>query len=185
MYKIKPMNVQTKYQHALAFAAAKHEASKQKVKGTNLPYIVHVCNVAMEILIAAPQSGEFDLSLAIQVALLHDTVEDTDTKLNEVAQLFGDEIAVGVSALTKDESLPKNDQIGDSIKRIKTLQKEIWAVKLADRITNLMPPPADWNNKKIQHYLNDSKMILDELKDGNIYLANRLSEKIEEYSQYL
>ncbi len=179
------MNVQTLYQQALAFAAQKHEASQQKVKGTNLPYLVHVVDVAMEILIAAPQSGDFDLPLAVQTALLHDTVEDTDTSIEEINQLFGHQIAVGVKALTKDESLPKDDQIKDSVSRIRQLQKEIWAVKLADRIANLMPPPADWNNEKIKHYISDSNMILEALKEGNIYLANRLSEKIKEYKQYL
>ncbi len=179
------MNVQTLYQHALAFAAAKHEASKQKVKGTNLPYIVHVVNVAMEILVAAPQSGEFDVDVAIQVALLHDTIEDTDTTFEEIEQLFGHSIAVGVQALTKNESLPEGEQIYDSVKRIKQLSKEIWSVKLADRITNLMPPPANWSNEKIKHYIEDSKMILRELQAGNIYLANRLVDKIKEYSQYL
>ena len=179
------MNVQTLYQHALAFAAAKHEASKQKVKGTDLPYIVHVVNVAMEILVAAPQSGEFDVDVAIQVALLHDTIEDTDTTFEEIEQLFGHSIAVGVQALTKNESLPEREQIQDSVKRIKQMSKEIWAVKLADRITNLMPPPATWSNEKIKQYTEDSKMILRELQAGNIYLANRLVDKIKEYSQYL
>lgn len=178
------LNVQTLYQHALAFAAAKHAASGQKVKGTDLPYIVHVCNVAMEILIAAPQSGDFNLPLAIQAALLHDTVEDTDTKIEEIAQLFGHGIAEGVLALTKDESLPGDEQIGDSVQRIKKQPKEIWSVKLADRITNLQPPPAQWSNEKIQSYINDSYMILSELKEGNVYLANRLSEKIKEYALY-
>lgn len=177
-------SIQTLYQHALAFAAAKHDASGQKVKGTNLPYIVHVCNVAMEILIAAPQSGDFNLPLAIQAALLHDTVEDTDTRIEEIEQLFGYDIAEGVQALTKNESLPNEEQIGDSVQRIKKQPKEIWSVKLADRISNLMPPPAEWNNEKIQNYIDDLHMILNELKDGNVYLANRLSEKIKEYSQY-
>ncbi len=179
------MNIQTLYQHALAFAAAKHEATGEKVKGTNLPYIVHVVDVAMEILVAAPHSVEFNLPLAVQVALLHDTVEDTDTKLEQIQKLFGHEIAKGVDALTKNESLQKNEQIKDSVHRIKQLANEIWAVKLADRITNLMPPPADWDKQKIQHYLDDSNMILEELKDGNVYLAKRLSQKIKGYSQYL
>ena len=179
------MNVQTVYQQALAFAARKHEASGEKVKGTDLPYIVHVVNVAMEILIAAPQSGDFDLPLAIQVALLHDTVEDTDTTIGEIERLFGHDIAVGVKALTKDESLPQEEQIGDSVQRIKALPKEIGSVKLADRITNLMPPPADWNQEKIRHYLEDSKMIREELNSSNVYLSDRLAGKIKEYSQYL
>ncbi len=147
------MNVQTLYQQALAFAALKHEASGEKVKGTQLPYIVHVVDVAMEVLVAAPHSDEFDLGFAVQVALLHDTVEDTDTTLKEIKQQFGKEIAAAVDALTKNERLPKKDQIKDSVQRIKQQQKEVWAVKLADRITNLMPPPQDWKKEKVQHYL--------------------------------
>ena len=179
------MIVQTLYQQALAFAALKHEATGEKVKGTNLPYIVHVVDVAMEILVAAPQSGEFDLTFAVQAALLHDTVEDTDTTLREIEQHFGKEIASAVDALTKNEKLPKKDQIKDSVQRIKKLEKEVWAVKLADRITNLMPPPKDWSKEKVQHYLDDSRMIWEELKEGNAYLAVQLSEKINEYHQYL
>ena len=179
------MNVQTQYQCALAFAAKKHEATGERVKGTDLPYIVHVCNVAMEILVAAPHCVGFDLSLAVQVALLHDTIKDTDTTLEEIDSLFGKDIAAGVLALTKNEKLPEDEQIKDSVHRIKLLPKEIWAVKLADRITNLMPPPSDWTKEKIEHYISDSKMILEELKDGNSYLTNRLSEKIEECHQYL
>lgn len=179
------MNVQTAYQRALSFAALKHDATNEKVKGTNLPYIVHVCNVAMEVLVAAPHSGHFDLPFAIQVALLHDTVEDTETTNDEVEEHFGKEVADGVEALTKNESLPKEIQIRDSVERIKKLCHEIWAVKIADRIANLMPPPADWNLEKIKNYIADSQMILHELKDGNTYLANRLAQKIEEYKSYL
>lgn len=179
------MNVQTLYQQALAFAAPKHEQSGEKVKGTNLPYIVHVADVAMEVLVAAHHSGEFDLGFAVQVALLHDTVEDTETTLDEIEQQFGKEIAVAVDALTKNEALPKGQQIKDSVQRIKKRQKEVWAVKLADRITNLMPPPKKWGKEKIQRYIDDSKMIWSELKDANLYLAERLQQKINEYHRYL
>ncbi len=146
-------SLQTLYQQALYFAARKHEASGERVKGTDLPYIVHVCNVAMEILVAAPQSGEFDTAFAVQVALLHDTIEDTDTMLDEIRQMFGTDIATAVAALTKNESLPKKEQINDSLRRIKPLAKEVWAVKLADRIANLMPPPHDWKHEQISEVL--------------------------------
>lgn len=42
--------------------------------GTNLPYVVHLSNVAMEIIIASFNSDNFSLGLAVQVALLHDTI---------------------------------------------------------------------------------------------------------------
>ena len=135
---------------------------------------MHVVNVAMEILIAAPQSGEFDLPLAIQVALLHDT--DRRYRYKRLKKLNNTSVAPDCcwcnAALTKNASLPEDEQISDSVQRIKFQSKEIWAVKLADRITNLMPPPHNWSRKRIAHYLHDSKMILDQLKEGNVYLAN-------------
>lgn len=78
---MRDMHIQSIYQQALAFAARKHDATKETVKGTDLPYLVHVCNVAMEILVAAPQSADFNVALGVQAALLHDTVENTATTL--------------------------------------------------------------------------------------------------------
>src|SRR5512140_2955815 len=97
------MNVQSCYQEAIKFAAFKHMQKRQKVPGTKLPYLVHVCNVAMEVLVAAPHTLNFDLVLAVQVALLHDTIEDTSTTFEEISGKFGLDVAEGVLALTKNE----------------------------------------------------------------------------------
>ncbi len=172
--------VQILYQDAIKFAAYKHMEKRQKVKGTNLPYVVHLSNVAMEIFMAAPKTKNFNLIYAIQTALLHDTIEDTETTFDEIKDSFGEDIAIAVLALSKDDNLPKDKQISDSLAKIKKLQKEVWAVKLADRITNLQPPPANWSRAKNIKYLKESQVILDELRDGNQYLANRLKAKIYE-----
>ena len=179
------MELQTLYQKAIKFAAAKHLEKDQKVLGTDLPYVVHLSNVAMEIMIAASNSDNFNLDFAIQVALLHDTIEDTSTDICELENIFGVEIANGVSALTKNSSLPKEQQMQDSLLRIKKLQSEVWAVKLADRITNLQPTPTHWDKQKKIKYLDEARIILRELKDGNNYLAKRLEEKIAEYENYI
>lgn len=179
------MELQTLYQKAIKFAAAKHLEKDQKVLGTDLPYVVHLSNVAMEIMIAASNSDNFNLDFAIQVALLHDTIEDTSTDICELENIFGVEIANGVSALTKNSSLPKEQQMQDSLSRIKKLQSEVWAVKLADRITNLQPTPTHWDKQKKIKYLDEARIILRELKDGNNYLAKRLEEKIAEYKKYI
>ena len=179
------INIQTLYQEAIKFATYRHLEKKQKVKGTNLPYVVHLSNVAMEILIAAHNTENFNLDYAIQVALLHDTIEDTNTTYEEIVEHFGLDIADAVMALTKNEKLPKEQQTQDSLTRIKKLSIEVWAVKLADRITNLQPPPSNWNNQKRIKYQEEARLILDELKYGNGYLAKRLKEKIEEYGEYI
>jgi (p)ppGpp synthase/HD superfamily hydrolase len=178
------MEIQKLYQQAIRFASSKHAEKGQKVPGTNLPYDVHISNVAMEILIAGFNTPGFNTAFAVQVALLHDTIEDTATDFLELENKFGVAIANGVSALSKNAGIPKTRQMYDCLDRIKALQPEIWSVKLADRITNLQPPPSHWTNSKKINYHMQSITILDALGSGNAYLASRLSVKITEYEDY-
>lgn len=177
-------DLQTKYQKAIQSAAKRHADSNQVIPGTNLPYVVHLSNVAMEILIAAQKTEHFDPEFAIQVALLHDILEDTETTFDELADEFGKEIAQAVLALTKNPELPKEERMDDSLKRIKALRKEVWAVKLADRITNLQAPPKHWSLEKIKAYQEQAISIYNALKGGNAYLEERILEKISAYLNY-
>lgn len=173
------------YQEAIGFAALKHLKKNQVVPGTNLPYVVHLSNVAMEIFLAAINSVDFNLNLAIQASLLHDVVEDTETTYDEVEKHFGASVAQAVLALSKDIELPERERMADSIKRIKRLPREVWSVKLADRISNLQSPPVTWSREKIKEYSAESELILTELGEGNSYLAKRLKEEITQYKVYL
>ena len=175
--------IQTQYQRAIRFAGERH--GDQKMPSSNASYLVHLANVAMEVIFAAPQSTDFDLEFAVQVALLHDVIEDTPTTLEEVRGHFSEPVAEAVLALTKNELLPANEQIPDSLKRIKNLQKEVWAVKLADRISNMQKPPSSWSTEKRRKYLEDARLILQELKGGNAYLENRLALLIENYQKFI
>jgi len=179
------MSIQTIYQQTINFAASKHAEKNQKVSGTNLPYIVHVSNVAMEILVAFQIRPDFNLELAIKLALLHDTIEDTSATFDEISKEFGFEVAEGVLALTKNEELPKSERMIDSLMRIKKLSQEVSAVKLADRITNLQEPPKYWNTEKKENYLKEAIVILDTLKGANQFLEERVEKKIKEYEKYI
>ena len=179
------MEIQSIYQRTIKFAASKHLEKNQTIPGTNLPYVVHLSNVTMEIFVAAQNSSDFDLGFAVQVALLHDILEDTSTTFEEISKHFGFDIAQGVLALTKDETLPKAERMLNSLKRIKELRTEVWAVKLADRITNLQEPPNHWDNSKKVEYKQEAINILEGLKGGNLYLEKRLGDKINEYEKYL
>ena len=178
------MEIQKLYQEAIKFASTKHAEKGQKVPGTNLPYDVHISNVAMEILIAGANTPNFNTTFAVQVALLHDTIEDTATNFEELENIFGSEIAKAVSALSKNQDLPKDQQMKDCLVRIIELPSEVWAVKLADRITNLQPPPSHWDNAKKIKYYKEAQSILDALGSGNAYLATRLATKKKEYESY-
>lgn len=177
------MKLQDTYQKAIKFAGEKH--GNQKIPGSKASYLVHLSNVAMEVMIAARHTDNFDVNFAIQVALLHDTIEDTSTSFDQVEVSFGPKIAKAVLALSKDESLPADKRIPDSLERILLQPKEVWAVKLADRITNMQKPPSHWNKNKIIDYHSMAKLILLKLENGNAYLEQRLSQKIITYEAFL
>ncbi|MET0241825.1 MAG: HD domain-containing protein [Flavitalea sp.] len=179
------MKIQSSYQKATLFATGKHHAKNQQLPGTDLPYLVHLSNVAMEILIAGPSSEYFDSEFAVQLALLHDTLEDTDTTYEELKSEFGIEVADGVAALTKNEALPKSEKMNDSLKRIRLQPKEVWAVKLADRITNMQKPPEYWTGEKRKEYQKEAQQLLEKLSGGNPYLETRLKIQIGNYSEHL
>ena len=83
----------------------------------------------------------------------------------------------------EEETEPEWDWVSFDY-RIKKQPKEIWMVKLADRITNLQPPPYYWTKNKIDQYLNEAIEIHEALKDANDVLSSRLLSKIEQYKKY-
>lgn len=171
------------YQKALIFAGEAHK--DQKVKDKDYSYMVHLSNVCMEVIRALFEEKINDADLLIQCALLHDTIEDTDVTFTDIEKNFGKKAAEGILALTKNKKLKKEKQIEDSLKRIKIQSKEIWMIKLADRITNLQKPPTDWSKEKINSYYNDAKMIYYELKECSKFLSERIKKKIKDYEKYL
>ena len=84
---------------------------EQKVPGTNLPYIVHLSLVSMETMAALSVEEIEDPNLAIQCALLHDTIEDKHCDYKEIEKYFGKPVADGVMALTKNYNLKEIDQM--------------------------------------------------------------------------
>ena len=152
------------YNKALEFAATAHQG--QKVPGSDWPYLVHLGRVAMEIMIAMQTEQDLDYNLAVQCALLHDTLEDTDVSKQDIVREFGPKVAEGVAALTKDKSIPKSEAMADSLARIKLQPHEIWMVKMADRISNLGPPPKHWDKNKIKAYMEEARVIHGALKDA-------------------
>jgi (p)ppGpp synthase/HD superfamily hydrolase len=169
------------YVTALRFAAIKHEG--QRMAGSEFPYLVHVASVTSEV-IAALEPG-LDADLAVQCALLHDTLEDTQTTFDELATQFGRAVAEGVLALSKiDDSIPKHDRMADSLRRIRLQPREVWIVKLGDRITNLAPPPEKWSSDKRRAYQAEAVLIVDALGAASPAMDARLRARIAGYSAY-
>ena len=124
-----------RYVRTLKFAALRHagQSMPSSQPGVELPYLVHVTSVTAEVIAALPGS-ELDADLAVGCALLHDTIEDTDTKPEVVERAFGPAVAAGVAALSKNGALPKAERMADALARIRLQPREEWMVKLADRV---------------------------------------------------
>lgn len=172
------------YGKAWTFACHAHQG--QTLPGSDIPYSHHIGLVAMEAMAAITRNpGIQRPDLLMACSLLHDVMEDTPKTKEEVAALFGMDVASGVMALSKNKTLPtKQAQIQDSLRRIKKEPKEIWMVKLCDRIANLQPPPSHWSTEKAAAYREEAKTILQALKTADPYLADRLARKITAYKTF-
>ena len=170
------------YLKAFHFAARAHRW--QLYPGTMIPYIMHLSFVSMEIMAAVGAGETFDTDLALPCALLHDTLEDTRVRYEQIADQFGEDVAMGVLALTVNKRLPRDEQMPECLPRIRKQPREVWMVKLADRITNLQPPPRHWSRGRIRYYHQEAGVILDALQEASPFLADRLRLKIKDYAAY-
>jgi len=169
------------FQKTLDFAALAHQG--QKTAGGQ-PYVLHPVKVFFEALAAAHPSKKLNMDLLMTAALLHDTIEDTKAGYEKVKEVFGKETADGVLALSKNEKLPKEERMKDSLDRIKKQPKEIWIIKMADRIINLGTPPFHWDKAKKTEYQKEAFLIYENLKEADSEIAQRLFQKINEYEIY-
>ncbi len=127
---------------ALHFAADKHRDQRRKGEDAS-PYINHSIVVA-EIL---ARFGVAD-PVTLQAAILHDTIEDTETTADELQRHFGPEVRDVVLEVTDDKSLPKSERKELQVRQASALSYRAKLVRIADKICNvhdvLHRPPADW-----------------------------------------
>src|SRR5947208_9791605 len=154
---------------ALAFAAEKHRDQRRKNAEAS-PYINHP--IALANMLA--NEGHVDDSVVICAALLHDTIEDTETTPEELRGTFGDEIADIVREVTDDKLLSKQHRKRLQIEHAGSLSDKAKLVKLADKICNLrdmaQQPPAEWDLSRRQEYFDWAKAVVDGLRGSSVYL---------------
>ncbi len=147
------------------FAAEKHKFQRRKADGT--PYINHPIGVALIL----EEEGDIHDQDILEAALLHDTIEDTDTTLEELIKNFGPKVAGIVSEVTDDKSLAKGKRKREQIRHIPHVSKEAKLVKLADKLYNcrdlLRLTPPDWDVKRVQGYIVWSKRVLRSVRGLN------------------
>lgn len=93
---------------------------------------------------------------ALMAAVLHDTVEDTNTTIQEIEEQFGKAVAGIVVEVTDDKSLSKLRRKQLQIEHAKTASYCARLVKIADKISNLsnllVDPPTAWSKEYIIGY---------------------------------
>lgn len=148
---------------AAAFAADRHRTQRRKDVEAS-PYINHPLKVAA---ILAEEGGIADPHV-LAAALLHDTVEDTETNIEEVHDRFGSEVAGIVAEVTDDKSLQKADRKRLQVERSGSKSNGAKLVKLADKIANLRDiancPPAGWDQDRRRGYFDWSKKVIEGLR---------------------
>ena len=148
---------------ALRFAARKHRDQRRKDPEAS-PYINHPIALAD---ILWNEAG-IEEPTVLCAALLHDTVEDTETTEEELLELFGPRIAAIVMEVTDDKSLPKAERKRLQVENAPGLSREARLVKLADKISNVRDvataPPPDWPLQRRREYFDWAKSVVDRLR---------------------
>ena len=145
--------------HALHFAADKHRDQRRKGEDSS-PYINHPIVVA-EVL---SRFGVTD-TVTLQAAVLHDTIEDTETTPEELEAEFGPEVREVVLECTDDKSLPKGERKELQVERAKSLSRRAKLVRIGDKICNvydvLHQPPADWSVQWRLNYIDWTERVVE------------------------
>lgn len=148
---------------ALAFAAEKHRDQRRKDAEAS-PYINHPIALA-DVLV---NEGDITDTFVVCAALLHDTVEDTDTTPQELEANFGARIRAIVEEVTDDKEMAKADRKRAQIEHAATISREAKLVKLADKICNVrdlvVHPPAGWPLERRREYFDWTLAVVNRLR---------------------
>ena len=158
-----PLQLLSPIMRALAFAAHKHRDQRRKDAGAS-PYINHPIALAS---VLVNEAGVTDGDV-ICAALLHDTVEDTETTHEELVQHFGLQVAGIVAEVTDDKALSRDERKQAQIAHAADRSPQAKLVKLADKICNIRDvaanPPPSWSLQRRQEYFDWAKQVVDELR---------------------
>lgn len=164
---------------ALSFAALKHR--DQRRKGNHqAPYINHPIEVATIVATV----GRVDDIAVLQAAILHDTVEDTDTTPEEIELAFGADVCALVLEMTDDMSMSSPARKQKQIARATGLSPRAKLIKIADKIANVgdiaRHPPPDWTLERRRNYFAWTAQVIDRCRGVNEALEARYDEVLRQ-----
>jgi (p)ppGpp synthase/HD superfamily hydrolase len=165
---------------AYHFAAVKHVNQRRKGAASE-PYINHLTEVAA--LVAKACDSDIELIVA---AVLHDTVEDTETTFDELAAAFSPRVAALVAEVTDDKSLPKLERKRLQIEHAPQTSPAAKLIKLADKIANLRSllksPPTNWPAERVSAYFDWAARVVAGCRGTNAWLEAEFDKVFAEFS---
>jgi (p)ppGpp synthase/HD superfamily hydrolase len=161
------------------FAADKHRDQRRKGR-ESCPFINHPIEVA-EIL--SRVGGVTDVA-TLQGAILHDTIEDTETTGEELEGRFGAEVRRLVEEVTDDQRLPKAERKRLQIEHAPQLSPKAKLIKIADKISNVRDvtyfPPAHWPHQRRCDYLDWAEKVVAGLRGSNQAVEELFDQTLKE-----
>jgi guanosine-3',5'-bis(diphosphate) 3'-pyrophosphohydrolase len=151
-------NSNAKILDAAGFAAEKHEGQFRKnAAGKKVPYIVHPLRVAASLARAGAHED------VIVAAILHDTLEDTDTTRAELIDRFGRWVADTVLEVTDDKMLSKDENRNRQVAKAPYMSDGAKLIKVADKADNVMSiveSPPRWSDEKKLLYVESATRVV-------------------------
>ncbi len=160
---------------AIAFAADRHRHQRRKDPEAS-PYINHPIDLANVLV----QEARVTDTTVLIAAILHDTLEDTQTTPDELAAVFGGEVRDIVLEVTDNNKLKKSKRKELQVKHGPRLTRRARLVKLADKICNLrdvaVNPPTRWPLKRQIEYFDWAKSVIDGMRGTHARLEALFDE---------
>ena len=169
---------------AIIFAANKHQGQVRK-DADHSPYITHPLAVSRAI----AEIGGVGDTLVYKAAILHDTIEDTNTTEEEIRLRFGEEVLQVVLEVTDDKSLNKMERKQRQVMHAPNLSYPARIIKLADKIINcqdiLKSPPEGWTLQRRRDYIQWGADVISQIRSTNEALEAAFDQIITEAEEIL
>jgi guanosine-3',5'-bis(diphosphate) 3'-pyrophosphohydrolase len=163
---------------ALVFASRKHRLQRRKDQRAS-PYINHAIDVAAIL----ADCGVAD-TVTLQAAILHDTIEDTETTGEELQELFGPLVRRIVEEVTDDKALPSRERKHLQVLEAPDLSPQAKLVKIADKIANARDmgesPPTGWSQDRREEYLLWTEEVVEGCRGVSPVLESRYDVVLDE-----
>lgn len=169
---------------AAVFAARKHQGQVRKDHEKS-PYVTHPLLVAKSIW----EIGGVNETRTLIAAVLHDTIEDTDTKEIEIRDQFGEVVLSVVLEVTDDKSLEKMERKRQQVVHAPYLSRPARLIKLADKLINcqdiLYSPPEDWTLERRRNYIQWGADVIARIRGTNAPLEDAFDAVLVEAEKKL